>query len=138
MDRKTSKILKRLAFHQKVKKILVGFSYFLIIFGVATYVFYALNQPHKKFKLVSDYKKDPKRFENEKIMTNPKIRFKYNDEQIYHIKAKRASHKNNEEVTLYEVFAVGDIGNITAGQLQVYENGNHLVFSKNPVLILNN
>ncbi len=138
MDLQTLNILKRIDLHLKIKKILTITSYFFIVFGVLTYVFYALNKSNKKFKLVADYKKNPQNFESEKIMINPKIRFQYNDTQIYEIEAKRAAHKNNEEVTLFDVFAVGDIGNITSGELQIDESGDHLIFSKNPVLILNN
>jgi hypothetical protein len=138
MDKDTLRILKRIDFHIKVKKILTFSSYFLIISGILIFVFYALNQPHQKYKLVSDYQKDPENFKSEKIMINPKTRFQYNDQQIYEIQAKKASHKNNEEVTLFDVYAVGKIGKITSGKLQIEENGNHLIFSQNPVLILNN
>ena len=70
-------------------------------------------------------------------MTNPRIKFQYNDSQVYQIQAKKAFHQDNEEALLYDVFATGEIGNITAGELKIDEEGNHLVFTKNPVLILN-
>ena len=53
------------------------------------------------------------------------------------IKAKQAFYKKDAETTLQQVFAESEIGNITAGQLVIYDSGNYLVFSDNPVLILN-
>jgi hypothetical protein len=38
---------------------------------------------------------------------------------------------------MYDVFAEGKIGKITAGELEITESGDHMVFTKNPVLILN-
>ena len=70
-------------------------------------------------------------------MINPRIKFQYTEDQIYTIKAKRAVHKDEQEVTLYDVYATGEAGNITAGQLVINDEGNHLVFTQNPVLILN-
>ena len=70
-------------------------------------------------------------------MTNPRIKFQHDNNQVYHIQAKKAFHKNDQEALLQDVFASGDIGNITAGELKIDEEGNHLVFSHNPVLILN-
>jgi hypothetical protein len=104
--------------------------------GVFIYVFYALNQGNA-IKIARDYKKNPEEYKTEKIMTNPRINFQYNDDQVYYIKAKKAFHKDDQEAVLYDVFATGEIGNITAGELKIDEEGNHLVFSKNPVLILN-
>jgi hypothetical protein len=37
---------------------------------------------------------------------------------------------------LQDVFAEGNIGKISAGQLKISEDGNKLIFSVNPVLIL--
>ncbi len=138
MDQRTLRTLKRLNLHLKVQKILLILSYFLIISGVLTYIFFAINRKDEKYKLVSGYKKDQKKYKTEKIMINPKIRFKHTDSKIYDIEAKRASHINEEEITMFDAVAKGDIGNITSGQLKVYENGDHLVFTVNPVLILNN
>ena len=70
-------------------------------------------------------------------MTNPRIKFEHGDAQVYHIQAKKAFHKNNQEAILYDVFATGEIGNITAGELEIDEKGDHLIFTKNPILILN-
>lgn len=133
----TLKILSRINLHQKVRKILIIFSYFLILAGILTFLFFALNKKNQKYKLVSDFKKNYKNIENEKIMINPKTRFQYNENEVYDIIAKSAKHKNNEEVTLFDVFAEGKIGNITAGKLEITDNGNNLIFSQNPVLILN-
>jgi len=137
MDLRTSTIIKRINFHQKIKKYLTIVSYFCIIVGFFIYIFYAVNKNTQKYQLVSDYKKNPEKFKTEKIMTNPRIRFQYNENQIYTIKAKKAVHKDDQEVTLFDVFATGEVGNITSGKLVINDDSNHLVFTQNPVLILN-
>ncbi|MBL6665048.1 MAG: hypothetical protein ISQ34_04300 [Rickettsiales bacterium] len=137
MDLQTKKILDRFTFHLRIKKFLTFFCYLSIIFGVCIYGFYATKQS-KTVKIVTDYKKNKKNYQTEKIMTNPRINYQYNDHQVYNIKAKKAFHKNNSEAQFYDVDAVGDIGKITAGKLNIDEKGNRLVFTDNPVLILNN
>lgn len=136
MDIKTEEILKLFYSHLRIKNFLTILCYCLIVGGVFVYVFYAFNQG-RTIKLVSDFKKKSKSYESEKIMTNPRIKFEHGDAQIYHIQAKKAFHKNNQEAILYDVFATGEIGNITAGELEIDEEGDHLIFTKNPILILN-
>jgi len=137
MDLRTALALKRINLHIKVKKYLTILSYFLIIAGILTYIFYAINKGNQKYKLVSDYQKNPEKFQIEKIMINPRIKFEHSENKIYAIKAKKAVHKNEQEVTLFDVYATGEAGNIIAGQLVINDDGNHLVFTQNPVLILN-
>jgi hypothetical protein len=137
MDLRTVLAIKRINLHTKVKKYLTIFCYFLIIVGIFIYIFYAINKPNQQYKVINDYQKNPEKFQIEKIMVNPRIKFQHTPDQVYDINAKRAVHKNEEEITLFDVYAVGVSGNIAAGQLIVNDNGNHLVFSQNPVLILN-
>jgi len=137
MDLRTLVALKRINIHIKIKKYLTAASYIFILAGIFIYIFYGLSKKNQSYKLVSDYQKNPEKFQVEKIMTNPRIKFQYNDNQIYEIKAQRAMHKNDEEVTLYNVSAAGEMGNITSGELQINEKGDRLIFTQNPVLILN-
>ena len=88
-------------------------------------------------KIISDYKENFKDYKTEKVMTNPRINFQHSNNNIYHIKAKKAVHASDQEMVLFSVFATGNVGNITAGELKIDEEGDHLVFSKNPILILN-
>ena len=136
MDLRTQQILKHFHSHSRIKNYLTILCYALIVGGLFIYVFYAFNKSDT-IKLVSDYKNNPEAYKTEKIMTNPRIDFQHNDQNIYHIKAKKAFHKDEQEVILYDVFATGEIGNIAAGELKIDQEGNHLVFTKNPVLILN-
>jgi hypothetical protein len=136
MDLKTREVLALIKSHSRIKKFLTIFCYFLIIGGVFIYAFYALNQS-RVIKLVSEYKANPNDYKTEKIMTNPRIKFQYNDNQIYNIRAKKAFHKDANEAVLQDVFAEGEIGKITAGELKIDEDGDHLVFTRNPILILN-
>ena len=137
MDLRTSIALKRINLHGQVKKYLTILCYICIVAGIFIYVFYGLNKKNQSYKLVSDYQKNPEKFQVEKIMINPRIKFQYNDNQVYEIKAKRAVHKDEQEVTLFDVYANGAMGSITAGELKINEEGDHLVFTQNPVLILN-
>ncbi len=136
MDLQTEKILKLIQSHLRIKNFLTILCYSMIVGGLFVYVFYAFNHGHT-IKLVSQFQENPQQYQTEKIMTNPRVKFQYNETQVYQIQAKKAFHKNENEVTLYDVFATGDIGNITAGELKVYDEGDRLVFSQNPVLILN-
>ncbi len=137
MDLRTSAILKHIDLYVKIRKYLTFLCYFLIVAGIFIYIFYAINKANQKYKIVSDFQKNPQKFETEKIMVNPRIKFQYNDNEIYEIKAQRASHHNDEEVTLFNVYATSKTGNITAGKLEVSEEGDHLIFTQNPILILN-
>lgn len=136
MDPKTKKTLESFQSHLRIKSLLTIICYLMIAGGVFVYGFYAINRS-TTIKIVNDYKKNPSSYKTEKTMINPNTNFQYNDTQIYHIEAKKAFHTDNNAAVLHDVFATGDIGNITAKKLQINEDGNHLVFTGNPVLILN-
>ena len=129
-------ILNSFKNHFRVQKILSFFCYFLIILSLS---FYFSNFFKKKqtVRIVSQLNDKQKTFNVEKIMINPKITIKHDDGKIYNINAKKASHSNDNQVIVYEVFADSEIGKISAGELKIEDEGNHLIFSKNPVLILN-
>ena len=137
MDDRTQQVLRLINSHLKIKNYLTTLCYFLIISGLFLYVFYAINKTHNSIKFVSNYQPDSKQYKATKIMTNPRIDFQYNDTQVYHIKAETAYHENEQEVTMYNVSADGELGNITAGELEISEEGERLIFSNHPVLILN-
>jgi hypothetical protein len=129
-------ILNSFKNHFRVQKILTFFCYFLIIFSLS---FYLSNFFKKKqvVRIVSQLNTSEQTINAEKIMINPRITIKHDDGKTYSIKAKKAFHLNEEEVALQEVFANSEIGTISAGELQIKDEGDHLIFSKNPVLILN-
>ncbi len=136
MDLRTAQVLKLIQSHSRIKNFLTILCYCLIIGGLFVYIFYAANQS-RTIKIVNKYKENPQDFQTEKVMVNPRIKLQYDEAQTYDIHAKKALHKDDNEVILYDVFATGEIGKITAGELEVSDEGNHLVFTKNPVLILN-
>ncbi len=136
MDHRTEQVLELIQSHLRIKNYLTILCYAIIVGGLFIYIFYAFSQG-RIIKLVHDYEKNPEGYKTEKIMTNPRIKFQYNDTQIYNIRAKKAFHKDEQEVFLYDVFATGEIGKITAGELKIDEEGDYFVFTKNPVLILN-
>lgn len=129
-------ILKNFNNHFRVQKILTFFCYFLICLSLS---FYFSNFFKKKqtVRIVSQLNDKQITMKAEKIMVNPRITIKHDDGKIYNINAKKASHSSDNEVILYEVFADSEIGKISAGELKIDDEGNHLIFSKNPVLILN-
>ena len=129
-------ILKSFKNNFLLRKILSFFCYFLIIFSLS---FYLSNFFKKKqvVRIVSQLNASEQTINAEKIMINPRITIKHDDGKTYNIKAKKAYHLNEEEVALQEVFANSEIGTISAGELQIKDEGDHLIFSKNPVLILN-
>ena len=136
MDIKTEDILRQFKSHLKIKAILTFSCYVAIFGGLFVYIFYATKQS-TNVQIIADYKKNKDSYKTEKIMTNPRISFQYNTDQLYHIEAKKAFHQNNSEAILHDVFAKGEIGNITAGELKIEEDGDRLIFKNNPILILN-
>ncbi len=129
-------VLKKLALHQILKKSLIYSSYGLLLASFAVFLFYIFNNPQKRYKIVSDYKDGKKNIKSEKIMINPTINFKYDDGQVFKIKAKKASHTDRSNITMYDVNADGDIGSIKAGKVEVNQKGDRLIFSQNPVLVI--
>ncbi len=137
LDERTTQVLKLIKSHSKIRAYLTVLCYLSLISGLFVYVFYAISKTNHNIKLVKQFNQDSNKFTVEKIMTNPRINFQYSEGEVYHIKAKKAHQESDEEIKMFDVFATGDIGNITSGQLQVSESGDHLVFTENPVLILN-
>ena len=136
MDKKTLEVLKKIKLYGKIKNYLTAISYLVIIVGVMIYIFHSLEQKNN-LKIVSDIENKKNNVQAEKIMINPRIILQYNQSEIYNIKATKAFRKSANEIILNEVFAEGDIGKISAGELKISEDGNQMIFTKNPVLILN-
>lgn len=120
---------------KKLQKFLTIFCYLFIFFAL---IFYASNffKEKKTIRIVNQIKNEREKFLAEKIMINPNIKIKNDDGKIYKITAKNAKNFNNEQVIMSEVFAESNDLKISAGELKILENGNHLIFSKNPILIL--
>ncbi len=135
MDQKTKKILIGIKRYLIVKKILTITCYLIILSGLTLYFFHGFSNQNK-IQLITDYEVNKGEYHSEKTMINPKIILQYNQSDIYNIKASKAVHKTDNEIILQDVFAEGDIGKISAGQLKISEDGNKLIFSINPVLIL--
>jgi hypothetical protein len=135
MDQKTKKILIGIKRYLIVKKILTITCYLIILCGLMLYFFHGFSNQNK-IQLITDYEINKAEYLSEKTMINPKIILQYNQSDIYNIKASKAVHKTDNEIILQDVFAEGNIGKISAGQLKISEDGNKLIFSINPVLIL--
>jgi hypothetical protein len=130
----TSVIIDDIKRRIKFRKVLVLLCIAVLIFGFLSFLFYGLNTTNNAIKFIS--KKDQLN-KVEKVMLNPRIKFEYKEGQIFDIKAAKAIHKDrNEDIELLSVEVAGDIGNITAGNLLVTNNGNDLHFSNNPILTI--
>jgi len=132
----TQLILENFKKTSQIKKILSIFCYFLISLAIGLYMS-NLFEKNSKITIINNSKNNPKNIKAEKIMTNPRMSIMHDDGKIYKISATRAYHYTEDEVTMEEVQASSDIGNISAGELKISDGGNHLIFSKNPVLIFN-
>lgn len=132
---KEQQIILNVKNSKKLQKVLTIFCYSFIFFAL---IFYASNffKEKKTIRIVNQIKSEREKFLAEKIMINPNIKIKNDDGKIYKITAKNAKNYNNEQVILTEVFAESNDLKISAGELKILENGNHLIFSKNPILIL--
>ena len=136
MDKKTEQILKLIHSQNRIKHFLTILCYLLIVGGILIYLFYAFSQG-SAIKIVKKHSENLKNYKTEKIMTNPRIKVQHDNNNTYSIHAKKAFHENEEEVLLFDVFAEGDIGKITSGELQISEEGDLMTFTKNPDLIHN-
>ncbi len=138
MDLKTKETLRIIKSHFLIRNLLTYFCYGLILVSIAVYIFYGLNQKIENIKLVNDYKENSDQYDVKKIMTNPRIKFEHSDNNTYEIEAKEAiTLKQDNQYILYDVLAKSNIGSINAGKLEVSDNGNHLIFSNNPVMVIN-
>ena len=129
------KILKKFKKQRIFKIILLAASYCSIFSIIVVYSLIAVKKS-SNIKIIKSFQDNQNKLASEKIMTNPSIKIKYNDNDIYHINAKRAYHGNEEEAILEKVTAKGKIGKITANKLEIKDNGNRLIFSDNPKLVL--
>ena len=132
---KEQQIILNVKNSKKLQKVLTIFCYSFIFFAL---IFYASNffKEKKTIRIVNQIKSEREKFLAEKIMINTNIKIKNDDGKIYKITAKNAKNYNNEQVIMTEVFAESNDLKISAGELKILENGNHLIFSKNPILIL--
>jgi len=133
-ERDWQKIIAEIKKYQKIRFFMITFCYTFIICALLFYVVQFFTKSDK----IHIIKKSNQNSEiSEKTMLNPSLKFAYEENKIMLIKAKQAFYKKDAETTLQQVFAESEIGNITAGKLIIHDSGNYLVFSNNPVLILN-
>jgi len=134
---KEQKLILSIKNSKKYQKILIIFCYLFIFFAL---IFFFSNffKEKKTIRIINQIKSERQKFLAEKIMINPNIKIKNDDGKIYKITAKNAKNYNNEQVVMNEVFAESNDLKISAGELKILDNGNHLIFSKNPILILTN
>jgi hypothetical protein len=116
------------------KNILIIFRICVIflILSSAIFVFYIIDSKNMAMSLVK-YKNNTKKSSN-KLMSNPKIRFEYENGNFYDIKGKYANYQKNGNVTIKDVVAYNNNGNITSEQLEINNNGNIIIFTGNPKL----
>ncbi len=132
--RDIEKIIKNINQQLKLKKLLFICCFLVLIISFLSFLFVWFNFNSKAIKFIANNK--AKLAEADKIMTNPRIKFEYEDGKIFNIQAKKAIHKDNNDVELSNITANGDQGSIEAGKLLITDNGNNLYFSESPVLTI--
>ena len=135
-DKRSQIIIKNFNKSSALKRILKTFCYFIIFIIISSY-FLNFFKSNKKITIIKNAFDASQKIEVEKIMINPRISILHDDGKIYKISAQKAYHLNEKEVIMEDVFASSEIGNISAGELKISDEGNHLIFTKNPVLIFN-
>jgi hypothetical protein len=137
IDDNISKILKNIKTDIKIKIIAKTLCYLTLLLSTFFFIFFIFFTESKNIKLIKDIKNNQKNYSMEKVMINPKMNFQKEKNEIYLIKAKKAEHKSKEEIILYDVISDGKLGKISSGKLEIKKNGDHLIFSDKPMLILN-
>ena len=133
-ERDWQKIATEIKNYQKIRTFLVFFCYIFIVFALLFYVVqFSLN--NNKIHIVR--KSNQNSIFAKKTMLNPSLKFAYDDNKIMSIKAQEAFYKKDAETILKQVSAEAEIGDITAGKLTIQDSGDYLVFSDNPILIIN-
>ena len=135
MDYCEHKILKKFKKQHNLKIILLSSCYIIIAIILVFFITIALKKS-SNIKIIKSLKDNKENFTIEKIITNPSMKINYNDNDIYNINAKKAFHKNDDEIILENITAKSNIGTIKANKLEVKENGNRLIFSDKPILII--
>jgi len=133
-ERDWQKIVTEIKNYQKIRAFLVFFCYIFIIFALLFYVVqFSLN--NNKIHIVR--KSNQNSISAKKTMLNPSLKLAYDTNKIMSIKAQEAFYKKDAETILKQVSAEAEIGDITAGKLTIQDSGDYLVFSDNPILIIN-
>jgi lipopolysaccharide export LptBFGC system permease protein LptF len=132
MYNKNTYLVKKIRRYATIKKSTIVICFVALAGGVFTFLFYGFLTGEKAMRFIANQNYE----KMEKIMTNPRIKFEYSDNEFYNIKANKALYKNDENILLYDVDAKGDMGNIKAGELLITNDGNDLYFSGNPVLVI--
>jgi len=126
-------IIKEIKRYQQIRAFLIFICYSFLVFAFIFYIFEFLQQRN----IVQIVRNANSVINNEKNISKPWINFEYEPNKILFIKADSALYKNDNEIILQNVFAKGDVGEISSGNLFIANEGKDLTFSENPVLIIN-
>lgn len=135
MSKEKNYIIKNIKTYSRVRKYLTLLCFILIFTGLLSFFIFGFYANNNAVKFIAKYK-DKKNITIEKVMTNPRIKFEYSKNDYYDVKAKKAVHKNEEDMLLFDVLADGFAANIKSEKLLITNNGNNLRFTGNPVLII--
>jgi hypothetical protein len=127
-----SKILTGIKRQVRFKVFLTFLCLIIVILGTSTFFFYGFGNVNKAIKLITS----KNNFNIEKVITNPRIKFEYDNGSTFDVSAKKAINTGKNDFEMFDVFAFGDVGQISAGNLLVTNDGNNLSFSNNPILII--
>jgi hypothetical protein len=131
----SGKAVKGVKFYLNIKKYLTILCFFFVGVSIICFFFFGFYSKSSAIRFIAKYK-NQQDTKTERIMANPRIKFEHSEGDYYDVKAKRAIHKNGNDILLFDVNVDGLAVNIKAGKLLIDNDGNNLTFSDNPVLII--
>ncbi|MDA7705484.1 hypothetical protein N8772_03305 [Rickettsiales bacterium] len=118
--------------NKKNTLIIFRFCITFLILSSSVFLFYIFDSNNSVVNIIK-YKNIDKKSSN-KLMSNPKIRFEYENGNFYDIKGKSAKYYENGNVIVNDVIANSDSGNIISEELNITNNGNIIIFTGKPEL----
>lgn len=120
--------------HKSKKKTLIIFCICstALIIAISLFLFYIIDNNNTAINIIKN--KNIKEVNKNKLMSNPRIRFEYENGDFYYIKGKKAEYKSNGNIKIHNVTAISNKGNIKSRNLEITDNGNIITFTGNPNL----
>ena len=133
---KIASAIRKIRLQQKISRISIVIGFVVIFISINILLNQGLFNENNEITVINKYNQQIQKFDSEKVMINPNILISDENGDYYKISAKQAASSNLEDFYLENVELTGKIGKISAGSLNISDNGNLLIFSKNPVIII--
>ena len=133
---KIASAIRKIRLQQKISRLSIVVGFVVIFISINILLNQGLFNENNEITVINKYNQQIQKFDSEKVMINPYILISGENGDYYKISAKQAASSNLEDFYLENVELTGKIGKISAGSLNISDNGNLLIFSKNPVIII--